>query len=111
MRGNEWYFSGCYLGCGEYSILVSPSLAGDAVAQDAKRWEIETLFAVWETRGFCLETMHLTAPLRLERLVALLALTFCWCHKIGQWLHTQKQLKLKKHRPKPKSLFRRGFDQ
>ena len=111
MWGDEWYFSGCYLGSGEYLILVSPSLAEDAVAQYAKRWEIETLFAALKTRGFCLESTHLTDPLRLERLVALLALAFCWCHKIGEWLHTQKQLQLKKHERKPKSLFRRGFDQ
>jgi hypothetical protein len=111
MWGDDWYFSGCYLGGGAYLILVSPSLAEDAVAHYAKRGEMETLFAALKTRGFCLESTHLTDPLRLERLVALLALTFCWCHKIGEWLHAQKPLKLKKHGRKPKSLFRRGFDQ
>ncbi len=53
----------------------------------------------------------MTELLRLERLVALLALAFCWCQKIGEWLHAQKQLKLKKHGRKPKSLFRCGFAQ
>ena len=43
-------------------------------------------------------------------MLALLALTFCWCHRIGEWLHQEKALKLKKHGRKPKSLFRRGFD-
>jgi len=43
-------------------------------------------------------------------LLALLALTFCWCHRIGEWLHQEKALKLKKHGRRPKSLFRRGFD-
>lgn len=110
MWGDEWYFSGCYLGSGEYLILVSPTLAEDAVEQYAKRWEIETLFAALKTRGFCLEATHLTDPDRLDRLFALLALTFCLCHKLGEWLHQQKALKLKKHGRKPKSLFRRGFD-
>ncbi len=108
--GEAWYFSGCYLGSGEYLILVSPFFAPDAVAQYAKRWEIETLFAALKTRGFCLEATHLRAPERLDRLFALLALTFCCCHKLGEWLHQQKALKLKKHGRKPKSLFRRGFD-
>jgi hypothetical protein len=76
----------------------------------SRRWEIETLFAAWKTRGFCLEATHLTAPERLDRLVALLALTFCLCHKLGEWLHQHKALKLKKHGRPPKSLFRRGFD-
>jgi hypothetical protein len=71
---------------------------------------IETLFAAFKTRGFCLEQTHLSDPERLSKLVALLALTFCWCHKIGEWLHESKPLKLKKHGRKPKSIFRRGFD-
>lgn len=110
MWGEEWYFSGCYLGHGEYLILVSPTLDYDAVEQYAKRWEIETLFAALKTRGFCLEQTHMTDPERLERLLAMLALTFCLCHKLGEWLHEQKALKLKKHGRKPKSIFRRGFD-
>ena len=110
MWGDTWYFSGCYLGSGEYLILVSPHYAAEAVEQYALRWEIETLFAALKTRGFCLEATHLTAPERLDRLVALLALTFCCCHKLGEWLHQQKALTLKKHGRQPKSLFRRGFD-
>lgn len=110
MWNDTWYFSGCYLGSGEYLILVSLTRPEDAVEQYARRWEIETLFAALKTRGFCLEATHLTAPERLDRLVALLALTFCLCHKLGEWLHQQKALTLKRHGRKPKSLFRRGFD-
>lgn len=110
MWGEQWYFSGCYLGKGEYLIIVTPELTETAVEDYARRWEIETLFAAMKTRGFCLEQTHLTDPERLSKLIALLALTFCWCHKIGEWLHEQKQLKLKKHGRKPKSIFRRGFD-
>lgn len=110
MWGAEWYFSGCYLGSGEYLILVSPTLDEDAVTQYAHRWEIETLFAALKTRGFNLEQTHLTEPERLSRLLAMLALTFCLCHKLGEWLHQQKALKLKKHGRKPKSIFRLGFD-
>ena len=110
MWGEDWYFSGCYLGSGEYLILVSPTLDEAAVEEYAKRWEIETLFAALKTRGFCLEQTHMTDPERLERLLAMLALAFCLCHKLGEWLHEQKALKLKKHGRKPKSIFRRGFD-
>lgn len=110
MWGEEQYFSGCYLGSGEYLIIVSPDLNEEAVATYARRWEIETLFAALKTRGFCLEQTHLTGPERLSRLLALLALTFCWCHQIGEWLHQQSALKLKKPGHRPKSLFRPGFD-
>lgn len=110
MWGEEWHFSGCYLGKGAYLIVVTPGLVQTAVEDYARRWEIETLFAAFKTRGFCLEQTHLRDPERLSKLVALLALTFCWCHKIGEWLHEREPLKLKKHGRKPKSLFRRGFD-
>ncbi|MFN7946977.1 MAG: IS4 family transposase [Blastocatellia bacterium] len=110
MWDEEWFFSGCYLGSGEYLILVSPTATADAVEQYARRWEIETLFAALKTRGFCLEQTHLRDPERLSRLLALLALTFCWCHKVGEWLHAQQALKLNKYGRRPKSLFRRGFD-
>lgn len=110
MWGAEWHFSGCYLGKGEFLILVSPSQDETAVENYAKRWGIETLFAALKTRGFCLEQTHLTDPVRLERLLALLALTFCLCHKLGEWVQTEKVLKLKKHGNKPKSIFRLGFD-
>jgi transposase len=39
-----------------------------------ERWSIETLFAALKSRGFDLEQTHLTAPDRIERLIALLAL-------------------------------------
>jgi hypothetical protein len=89
---------------------VTPEFTETAVEDYARRWEIETLFAALKTRGFCLEQTHLTDPERLSKLVALLALAFCWCHKIGEWLHELRPLKLKKHKRKPKSIFRRGFD-
>lgn len=110
MWGEDWYFTGCYLGKGEYLILVTPDLAKSAIADYARRWEIETLFSALKTRGFCLEQTHMTDPDRLSKLVALLAIAFCWCHKIGEWLHEQQPLKLKKHGRKPKSIFRRGFE-
>lgn len=110
MWGAEWYFSGCYLGQGEYLILVSPTLDEVAVESYAKRWGIETLFAALKTRGFCLEQTHMTDPIRLEKLLALLALTFCLCHKLGEWMHAEKAIKLKKHGNKSKSIFRLGFD-
>ena len=111
MWDDEWYFSGCYLSGGEYLILVSSTPTADAIEQYGKRWGIETLFAALKTRGFCLEQTHITDPARLERLLALLALTFCVCHQLGEWRHTKQPLKLKKHGRAPDSLFRIGFDE
>jgi hypothetical protein len=74
MWGEEWYFSGCYLGSGEYLIIVTSTLSHTAGEEHARRWEIETLFAALKTRGFCLEQTHLSDPERLSKLIALLAI-------------------------------------
>lgn len=110
MWGEWYYFSGCRLPTGDYLILVSPTYEPQALASYARRWGIETLFAALKTRGFNLEDTHVTHEDRLQKLFALVALAFAWCHRIGLWLHTQRPLKKKKHGRLPKSHFRRGLD-
>jgi len=110
MWGEAYYFSGCRLASGEYLIVVSPTFEPHAITEYAKRWGIETFFGALKTRGFNLEDTHITQEDRLQKLVAILALTFAWCHQIGLWLHQQKTLLLKNHGRPPKSIFRRGLD-
>ena len=74
------------------------------------RWGIETLFGALKSRGFCLEATHVVAEERLSRLLALLAIAFCWAFAAGVWLSRQTPLKLKKHGRAAVSLFRRGLD-
>ena len=47
---------------------------------------------------------------RLEKLLALLTVAFCWADIIGQWLARTNPIKIKKHGRLAKSLFRQGFD-
>lgn len=82
-----------------------------AIVQDyAQRWGIETLFGIFKTRGFCLESTHLTDPQRLRKLFALLTLALCWSMRVGLFLHQLRPLSVKKHGRRAKSLFRLGFD-
>lgn len=110
MWGECYYFSGCRLPTGEYLILVSPTYEPQALHYYAQRWGIETLFAALKTRGFNLEDTHVTHEERLQKLFALVALAFAWCHRVGGWLHQQCPLKKKPHGRLPKSHFRRGLD-
>jgi hypothetical protein len=55
-----------------------------ATALYEKRWEIETMFAALKSRGFKLENTHLTEPIKIERLMGLLALAFAWTHGVGE---------------------------
>ena len=76
-----------------------------------QRWEIETLFGCLKTRGFDFESTHMTEPERIKKLVALLAITYCWCIYTGEWLNSIKEIKVKKHRRKEISIFRYGLDE
>jgi hypothetical protein len=110
MWGLELYLSGCYLGNGEYLILVSPEYLADPQAEYKKRWGIETLFGALKSRGFNLEDTRLQDHARLDRLLALLALAFTWAFVVGEWQASVKELKLKKHGYPPKSIFRLGLN-
>ncbi len=75
------------------------------------RWEIETLFSCFKTRGFNFESTHVTDFERLSRIFTVLAFTLCWIHNVGELLNCQKQIPVKKHGRKAKSIFRLGFEQ
>ena len=90
--------------------VVSAAKPRQAIARYAARWSIETLFGIFKTRGFCLESTHLTDPERLSRWLALLTIALCWAFRTGEWLATQTPIVLKKHGRKLKSIFRTSLD-
>lgn len=94
----------------EYMIIITNHAPEKALHYYKKRWEIETLFAALKTRGFNFEDTHLTEPERVNKLLALLALTFCWAHLVGEWRNKSKPLKFKKHQRLAMSIFRYGLD-
>lgn len=108
--GLPLFVSGLRLSSGEYVIVVAPRQTETALSDYARLWEIETLFSCLKSRGFRLEETHLTHPERLKKLMALLAVAFCWAHIIGEWLTRQQPLKIKKHGRKARSIFRHGFN-
>ena len=57
-----------------------------------------------------MEATHVVAPERLSKLLALLALAFCWAFAAGQWRAGQQTPKIKKHGRAAVSLFRSGLD-
>ncbi len=108
--GERWHVTGMRLPQGEYVIVVAERETQAALADYARRWEVETLFGCLKTRGFCLEATHVTEPERLKKLLALVALAFCWAHVTGEWLSAQRPLPIKKHGRKAVSIFRHGLD-
>lgn len=94
----------------EYLILLTDYAPELAIEEYKKRWGIETLFGCLKKRGFCFESTHLNKLERIEKLVAILAITFSIYHTIGEWKNEVKEIKIKKHGRKAISLFRYGLD-
>lgn len=110
LLGHQLYVAGLRLVDGDYLIVVTPDYPGTAISKYAYRWEIETLFSCLKGRGFNFEDTHMTDLARLKKLMALLAIAFCWAHKTGEWCHEVKPIKIKTHRRPSVSLFRYGLD-
>jgi hypothetical protein len=108
--GHWLYISALRLEDGELLVIATQTAPQSAICDYAQRWGIETLFGIFKTRGFCLESTHLTDPERLSKLIGLLSLTLCWVVLTGEWLHQGKPLKIKTHGRRAKSIFRYGFD-
>lgn len=104
------YVAALRLQDGQLLVVVTSESPKAAIADYAKRWNIETLFGCLKRRGFCLESTHLCDAERLSKLLAVLTLALCWAYRTGDWLTQQKPLKLKKHGRKARSVFRHGFD-
>lgn len=76
-----------------------------------KRWEIETFFGCLKKRGFCFEDTHLKHVDRIEKLVCVLTVAFCWSYLIGEKKEQETPIQNKSHGRKSKSVFRYGFDE
>ncbi len=106
--GKIRFVTGTRLASGDFLILVSDGER--PLAEYTLRWGIETMFGAFKTRGFNLEATHITDPIRLSRLLCLLALAYTWAGVCGLWEFKQRPLKVKKHGRMPVSVFRLGID-
>ena len=92
-------------------IVVATKKPESMIEDYYKRWSIETLFGCLKSRGFDLESTHMTQLDRMDKLMGVLALTFAWCLIAGHWKYGEaKELPLNKHLRPAKSLFRLGLD-
>ena len=64
LSGRRWvwgrlvYVSALRLDDGELLIIITPDVTSWAISDYSQRWGIETLFGIFKTRGFCLESTH-----------------------------------------------------
>ena len=92
-------------------IIVATKKPETMIEDYYKRWSIEAMFGCLKSRGFDLESTHMTDLDRMDKLMGMLALAFAWCLIVGHWQYGEaKLLPLKKHWRPAKSLFRLGLD-
>lgn len=112
--GQRVFLAGSRSEKGELMIIATNKNPKNAIPIYLRRWEIECLFSALKGRGFRFEETHMTSLERVEKLMALLAIGFCWAHKVGEWkAATKKPIIIKKHRDSNRpqnSFFRYGFD-
>lgn len=69
---------------GDALIMASNTGAVTAIqAQYRKRFRVECLFRALKSKGFKLESTHMTLHDHVERLLCLLTLTYVWCVLVG----------------------------
>ena len=94
----------------EYQIIISfckPEIA-QKIYKD--RWQIETAFRALKTSGFNLEDTHLTDIERIEKLVTLVSIAFCWAYLVGIYLHENvKPIRILNNGKRAKSFFKLGL--
>jgi hypothetical protein len=95
--GVSGYVSGYYLPCkqkreDDYVLIFSLERNRQALKLYEQRWRIETMFGAFigcesaDSRGFNLESTHITHPSRLKSLLFLVSIAFCWMVLAGDYL-------------------------
>lgn len=111
--GQHVFLAGSRSEKGELMIVATNQNPKNAIPIYLRRWEIECLFSTLKGRGFRFEETHMTTLERVEKLMVVLAIGFCWAHKVGEWKAAKKAIKIKRHRNSSRpqnSFFRYGFD-
>ncbi len=94
----------------ELMIIASFSQSDQAIAFYKERWAIESAFRALKKTGYNLEDTHLKDRERIQKLFALVILSYAWCYKLGLYLNELKPIKIKNHGYKSVSFFRYGMD-
>jgi hypothetical protein len=85
LKGVEVCLCGMRLEKNEYLIIACWALPENAQTAYKRRWQIETMFKAFKTKGFNLENTHIKNHDRIHKLMYVLSLAFIWTYKTGQW--------------------------
>ena len=66
-----------------------------------KRWEIETMFGAFKSKGFNFEESKITGKEKVEKLMAFLSIGFLWSLLAGEYRAQNEPIALKKNETLP----------
>jgi hypothetical protein len=113
--GQLLYLAGARSEKGELVIIATNQPPDHALEIYYQRWGIENLFQSLKGRGFRFESTHMTNLARIEKLMGVLAIAFCWAHRTGEWQAKNRPIRwiwhkqANEYRPQY-SYFRYGLD-
>ena len=87
-------------------IITDKPICG--IERYEEREQIERMFSCLKSRGFDLESTHITEPGKLERLLGVVTIAFCWAYKMGDHIDEDKPIPRKKHGRRIRSVFKTG---
>ena len=93
----------------EFTIIATNHYPERAISRYEDREEIERMFSCFKSRGFNLEDTHITDPVKLERLLGVVAIAFCWAYKLGDYIDEKRPIARKLHGRRVRSIFKTGF--
>jgi hypothetical protein len=97
-------------GAKEQMIVVSNVEFENPLALYRRRWEIETLFGCLKGRGFRMEDTHMVDADKIEKLLFVLVIAFCWAYRTGDIKAQESPIEIKAHGRKARSSFREGLN-
>ena len=77
-------------------VVSNRPMDKETIAIYLKRWEIETMFGALKSRGFNFEESKISEEHKVEKLMALLSISFVWSILAGEYRHQQNPIALKK---------------
>jgi hypothetical protein len=93
----------------EFKIIATNHYPEQAISRYEDREEIERMFSCFKSRGFNLEDTHIVDPSKLERLLGVAAIAFCWAYKMGDYIDDKNPIARKPHGRRIRSVFKTGF--
>lgn len=108
--GCSVYVAGEKLLDGTYRIVITDAHPLTALERYSIRHEIETMFGCLKIKGFNFESTHMTAPERIDKLLAVMTIAFVWSYRAGELFSEVEPIPIKSHGDKAKSYFRHGYD-